>query len=101
MRRARRQAAAHTMSSRAAFARVTTANFFFFLNFASFFLLPLHVRALGGSERTIGFVMGTAGVAGLVSLFAIGPLLDRVGSRPFLLGGTATMGLAALGFLFV
>src|SRR5205814_579263 len=35
------------------FARVTIANFFFFLSFASFFLLPLHVRALGGSERLV------------------------------------------------
>src|SRR5439155_4613091 len=36
------------------FVRVTAANFFSFPTFASFFLLPLHARALGGSARTIG-----------------------------------------------
>src|SRR2546428_11891397 len=79
----------------ACFARVTAANFCFFLTFASFFLLPLHVRALGGTERTIGVVMGTSGLAGLVSLLAVGALLDRFGRRIFLLGGIATMSAAA------
>ena len=36
------------------FLLTTVANFFFFLNFASFFLLPLHIRALGGSEAVSG-----------------------------------------------
>src|SRR2546428_13605808 len=79
----------------ACFARVTAANFCFFLTFASFFLLPLHVRALGGTERTIGVVMGTSGLAGLVSVLAVGALLDRFGRRIFLLGGIATMSAAA------
>jgi MFS family permease len=85
----------------ASFARVTLANFFFFMNFASFFLLPLHVRALGGSERSIGLVMGTAGMAGLVVIPVLAILLDRLERRAFLLAGIATMGLAALGFLLV
>ena len=38
---------------------VTAANFVFFLNFASFFLLPLHIRELGGTERTVGFVFSS------------------------------------------
>src|SRR5258705_10544990 len=79
----------------ACFARVTAANFCFFLTFASFFLLPLHVRALGGTERTIGVVMGTSGLAGLVSVLAVGALLDRFGRRIFLLGGIASMSAAA------
>src|SRR5437867_5731079 len=85
----------------ASFARVTAANFCFFLTFASFFLLPLHVRALGGTERTIGLVMGTSGLAGLVSVLAVGALLDRFGRRIFLLGGIATMSAAAGAFLLV
>jgi len=84
-----------------AFVRVTVANFCFFLTFASFFLLPLHVRALGGTERTVGFVMGTNGVAGLVGIFLLGPLLDRVDRRLFLRAGLALMGAATLAFLFV
>src|SRR5436309_2504981 len=85
----------------ACFARVTAANFCFFLTFASFFLLPLHVRALGGTERTIGLVMGTSGLAGLVSVLAVGALLDRFGRRIFLLGGIATMSAASGAFLLV
>src|SRR5436309_762322 len=85
----------------ACFARVTGANFCFFLTFASFFLLPLHVRALGGTERTIGLVMGTSGLAGLVSVLAVGALLDRCGRRIFLLAGLATMSAAAGAFLLV
>jgi MFS family permease len=85
----------------ASFARVTAANFCFFMNFASFFLLPLHVRALGGTERTIGLVMGTAGLAGLVSVLAVGGLLDRFGRRILLLGGIAAMGAGSAGFLGV
>src|SRR6266566_996632 len=85
----------------ACFARVTAANFCFFLTFASFFLLPLHVRALGGTERTIGLVMGTSGLAGLVSVLAVGALLDRFGRRIFLLGGIASMSAAAGAFLLV
>src|SRR3989442_4881196 len=85
----------------ACFARVTAANFCFFLTFASFFLLPLHVRALGGTERTIGVVMGTSGLAGLVSVLAVGALLDRFGRRIFLLGGIATMSAAAGALLLV
>jgi MFS family permease len=84
-----------------AFLRVTVANFCFFLTFASFFLLPLHIRALGGSERTVGFVMGTNGVAGLVSVFLLGPVLDRVDRVQFLRAGLLIMLLATLGYLFV
>src|SRR5256712_6674917 len=85
----------------ACFARVTAANFCFFLTFASFSLLPLHVRALGGTERMIGLVMGTSGLAGLVSVLAVGALLDRFGRRVFLLGGIATMSAAAGAFLLI
>jgi len=83
------------------FVRVTLANFFFFLTFASFFLLPLHIRALGGSEQTVGFVMGMAGLSGLLSIFVVGVLLDRFGRRVFLIAGLALMALASAGFLIV
>src|SRR5262249_47732618 len=83
------------------FARVTVANFFFFLNFASFFLLPLYVRSLGGSETTVGAVMGTTSAASLLVMPLIGMALDRFGRRRFLVLGTTGMTAAALGFLFV
>lgn len=84
-----------------AFVRVTLANFCFFLTFASFFLLPLQIRALGGSERTVGFVMGTNGIAGLVSIFLLGPVLDRIDRVRFLRAGLALMLAATLGYLLV
>lgn len=82
------------------FLRVTIGNFFFFLTFASFFLLPLHVRELGGDEQMVGLVMGTTGVAGLAAVLVIGNLLDRYGCLLFLRVGTIVMGLASLAFLW-
>src|SRR6185295_4581040 len=83
------------------FLLTTVANFFFFLNFASFFLLPLHVRALGGSESVIGAAMGASGLASLAVLPLVGMSIDRLGRRIFLLLGAAGMTLASLGFLMV
>jgi MFS family permease len=80
---------------------VTAANFVFFLNFASFFLLPLHLKDLGASERTIGYVMGTAGFAGLCVLPCLGPLLDRVGRRGFVTAGALAMALASYAYILV
>jgi MFS family permease len=80
---------------------VTTANFVFFLNFASFFLLPLHLTALGATERTVGYVMGTAGFAGLCVLPFLGVLLDRVNRRMFVTAGALTMALASFAYVFV
>jgi MFS family permease len=83
------------------FARVTAANFLFFLNFASFFLLPLHVKELGGSETTVGLVMGTSGMASLLALPLVGIGIDRFGRRRFFVAGAVAMSAAAVGFVFV
>jgi MFS family permease len=80
---------------------VTAANFAFFLNFASFFLLPLHLSALGASAATIGYVMGTAGFAGLCVLPFLGVVLDRRDRRAFTIAGGATMALASLAYVLV
>src|SRR5512147_536926 len=83
------------------FLRLTIANFCFFMTFATFFLLPLHVRALGGSDQTVGFVMGSSGVLSLIGVFLVGLLIDRVGCRVFLRTGLLGMSLVSLGFAFV
>ncbi|GBD25965.1 sugar efflux transporter [bacterium HR30] len=86
---------------RGAFGRVMAANFAFFLNFASFFLLPLFVKELGGSESTVGMVMGCGGLATLVTLPLVGRWIDRL-SRPWLFAtGSFAMTLAAAGYLLV
>jgi Na+/melibiose symporter-like transporter len=78
--RSRRRAAARGASLFSGpFARVTVANFFFFLNFASFFLLPLYVKVLGGGEPTVGLVMGTGGAAS--SAFVFGAVAELLGYR--------------------
>ena len=86
---------------RGPFLLTTIANFFFFLNFASFFLLPLEIRNLGGSESVIGAVMGTAGLASLGVLPVVGLSIDRLGRRAFLMMGAVGMTLASVGYLFV
>jgi MFS family permease len=80
------------------FIRVTIANFFFFLNFASFFLLPLYLQELGADRSTIGAVMGTNGLAALCFLPVVGRWIDQLGRRRFLIGGAAGMGIAAACF---
>jgi MFS family permease len=83
------------------FLRVTLANFFFFLNFASFFLLPVYVQRLGGDEATVGAVMGTAGLAGLVVLPVVGLAIDRYGRRRFLAIGASGMAVLSACYLVV
>lgn len=78
--------------------RVTAANFFFFLNFASFFLLPLFVMQLGGAETDVGAVMGTTGFASLLAMTQVGRFIDRFGARRFLITGAGGMALVALLF---
>jgi len=77
------------------------ANFMFFMNFASFFLLPLFVKAKGGSDGTVGLVMATAGIATLSALPIIGALIDHWGRHGFFIGGSLAMSAAALGYLAV
>jgi MFS family permease len=70
-----------------AFARATATNFFFSLALNGFVLLPLHIQALGGTEVEIGVVMGLSSAVGIVSQPLIGPLVDALGRRPFMLAG--------------
>ncbi|MEE9253182.1 MAG: MFS transporter [Thermodesulfobacteriota bacterium] len=80
---------------------VTLANFFLFCNFSSFFLLPLFIKSLGGSEAQIGFIMGSFGITSLGSLPIVGYLIDKYGRRKFMLLGAAVMSLASFGNLFI
>jgi len=77
------------------FLRVTIANFFFFLNFASFFLLPIYLEALGADRSTVGAIMGTNGLAALCFLPFVAGWIDRLGRRLFLIAGALGMALAA------
>src|ERR1700687_2342269 len=52
--------------------------------------MALHVRNdLGGTDQTVGFVIGTFSVVALVSRFISGPLADKHGRKLAFLTGLA------------
>src|SRR5215469_14145407 len=62
--------------------------------------MALHVRHdLGGSDETVGFVIGTFSVVALVSQFISGPLADRKGRKVSFLTGLASCGAAGIAYL--
>jgi len=67
----------------------TVTNFSFWLSMNGFVLLPLYIRQLGGTEIEIGFVMGLYSGVGIVCQPLIGPWVDVIGRRPFMLAGVA------------
>jgi len=76
--------------------RATVINFAFFLSFNAFVLLPLHIQELGGTEIEIGVLMGLYSAVGIVSQPLIGPWVDAVGRRLFMLLGTVLVLAAAV-----
>lgn len=85
---------------RGPFLRVTLANFSFFLCFASFFLLPKHLHAIGAREDQIGDIMAVFGVAATPLTPLVGVLVDRYRRRPFFLGGSLLMAASSAAFVF-
>ena len=81
--------------------RATVINFTFFLSFNAFVLLPLHIQELGGTEIEIGVLMGLYSAVGIVSQPLIGPWVDAIGRRLFmLLGAVLVLGAAVLAAVF-
>ena len=74
----------------------TVTNFSFWLSMNGFVLLPLYIQQLGGTEIEIGFVMGLYSGVGIVCQPLIGPWVDVIGRRPFMLAGVALNVFAAL-----
>ena len=83
------------------FTLATAANFFFFCNFSSFFLLPIYIKDLGGNEANIGFIMGSFGITSLGAIPFVAYLVDKYGRRRFMLLGYAIMFIASLCYLLV
>jgi MFS family permease len=61
-----------------------------------FVLLPLYIQQLGGTEVEIGLVMGLYSGVGIVVQPLIGPWVDVIGRRPFMLVGVALNVAASL-----
>jgi MFS family permease len=74
------------------------ANFLFFTGLAAFFLLPLHLQALGASEARIGLTMGGYSAVAIVFQPVVGAWVDRAARRPFLLAGAALTAAASASF---
>jgi MFS family permease len=76
------------------FLRATVTNFFFFAALNGFVLLPLYIQQLGGTEIEIGLVMGIYSGVGIVLQPVIGPWVDAVGRKPFMLFGVSLVVLS-------
>ena len=69
------------------------------MSLAMFVLIPLLIRELGGTELTIGLVLGVSTAASVATRPLVGMLLDRVGRRPVLLGAGMANVVSWLPFL--
>ncbi len=83
------------------FVLITLTSFIFFFNYHSFILLPLRIEELGGRESTIGFIMGSASMATILTTPSVGILIDKWGKKWFLLAGGLLMSLTSLPFAFL
>ena len=71
------------------------------MSLAMFVLVPLLIRALGGTEVTIGLVLGVGTAASVLTRPLVGMLLDSHGRRPVLLGCGVMNTLSWVPFLWV
>lgn len=60
--------------------------------------MPVYMRNLGFTATTIGYIMGTYGVAALITRVAIPPITARWGVQRMI---AAALALAACGFVFI
>lgn len=61
------------------------------VGYASMLLLPVYVAALGADRTTIGWVMGTGAIGGLLLRPATGWAIDTIGRRSTILLGTISL----------
>jgi MFS family permease len=71
------------------------------MSLALFLLFPLYVKALGGSEVTIGLLLGVGTAASVLVRPGVGLLLDRVGRRRVLVWGGVANVLSWIPFFFL
>lgn len=83
------------------FILITLSSFVFFFNFHSFILLPIRIEDLGGTESQIGFIMGMAAMATIISTPAVGIAIDRFGKKWFLAAGGILMSVTTLPFAYL
>lgn len=83
------------------FVLITLSSSFFFFNFHSFVLLPIRIEDLGGSESVIGFIMGAAAMATILTTPAVGIFIDKWGKKWFLAMGGLLMAVTTIPFAYL
>ena len=85
-----------------AFVDLLIAEALFGFSYALFVLLPkLLAAGYGATAGQIGAVMASFGVASLVTIPLIAPIVKRLDNRRTMVLGTALLGVSALGFLLI
>ncbi len=77
----------------------TIANFLFFVNFSSFFLLPLFLDEQGFTKSDIGVLMGSFGISSILLTPFTSTFIDRFGKK--LLGSIALAIMIISSILFI
>ena len=55
------------------------SSFLFFTSISAFYLLPLYIKSLNGSEVEIGFIMGAFNAIAMFCQPVVGEWVDRIG----------------------
>ena len=82
------------------FVLAAAGSFLFFASLNMYTLLPLYIQQLGGREGQIGTIMAMYSIAAIVCQLGTGPLVDRIGRKPFLLLGSALTIAVSTTFVF-
>ena len=84
----------------APYIRISCANLFTLSSFGSFFLFPLFVTSVGGSEADIGIVMGAFALSSVLCRPWISEMIDRIGRKRSCTIGGIIMSILPLTYLF-
>lgn len=81
------------------FTIITVVNLLLFCGFQMLLpTLPLFAKSLGGSDTKLGWIIGSATIASLIIRPVSGIILDKIGRKGILIGGTVILILVTLSF---
>jgi MFS family permease len=79
---------------------VSTGQLLVFCGFFAFFQFPLYIKAVGGTELSVGIIMGVTSLAATFLLPWITAMSDRVERKGMMLAGIALVELATMLTMF-
>ena len=80
---------------------LSLALFLVFCGFSTFFQFPLFIKAVGGSEREIGLIMGLSVGVSTLLLPWVASLVDQLNRKRLMLGGGALLAVSSGACLFL